>query len=102
MEFLTFDMIKMQLRLDDTQAQAEHDILCMYGESAEDTVMNTLNRTVEDLVEVYGHVPAPVKHAALMLTDVSYQHRSPVSPQNMSIVPYTYDLLLKPYMKLTT
>ena len=27
MKYLTFDMIKQQLRLDDEQAQAEHDIL---------------------------------------------------------------------------
>jgi hypothetical protein len=36
-----------------------------------------------------------------MLVDVSYQYRSPVSAQNMSIVPYTFDLLVKPYVKLT-
>lgn len=102
MKFLNFNMIKAQVRLDDIQAQAEHDILCMYGESAEDTVLNMLGRTMEDMVEEYGKVPVPVCHAALMLTDVSYQHRSPISPTNMSIVPYTFDIMLKPYMRLAT
>lgn len=102
MQFLTFEQIKAQLRLDDQQAQMEHDLLEIYGESAEGAVLNTLARTMEEIVEECGRVPAPIVHAALMLVDVSYQHRSPVSPQNMSVVPYTYDLLLKPYMKLTT
>jgi hypothetical protein len=53
-------------------------------------------------MEVYGHIPAPLIHASLMLVDVSYHHRSPVSTQNMSIVPYTFDILTKPYMRLST
>jgi hypothetical protein len=37
-----------------------------------------------------------------MLVDNSYKERSPISPQNMSSVPYAFDLLIKPYMRLTT
>ena len=47
-----------------------------------------------------GTMPAPLVQAALMLVDTSYQFRSPVSAQNMSVVPYTFDLLVKPYVKL--
>ena len=100
MKYLTFDQIKAQLRLDDVQATAEQDILLMYGESAEESLFQLLNRTYEDVMEVYGRMPKPLIHATLMLVDVSYQHRSPVSVQNMSIVPYTFDLLVKPYMRL--
>lgn len=100
MKFLTFDKIKAQLRLDDEQAQMEHELLCDYGETAEDTVLNLCNRTLEDLIEVYGRVPAPIRQAALMLVDNQYKERSPISPQNMSSVPYAFDLLLKPYMRL--
>ena len=50
-------MIKAQLRLDDAQATEEHDLLEMYGESAEETVLNTLNLTLEDIIEQYGSVP---------------------------------------------
>ena len=46
------------------------------------------------------HMPDALVHAALMLVDTSYQFRSPVSAQNMSVVPYTFDLLVKPYVKL--
>ena len=102
MKFLKFDMIKAQLRLDDEQAQLEHDLLEMYGESAEETVLNTMNRTLEDIIEQYGSVPKPIVHATLLLVDNAYKERSPISPQNMSVVPYAFDLMLKPYMRLTS
>ena len=35
-----------------------------------------------------------------MLVDVSYNNRSPIGPQQMSLIPYTFDMLIKPYMKL--
>ena len=101
MKYLTFEQIKAQLRLDDEQATDEHDLLEMYGESAEETVLNLLNRTVTDVYEQYGTIPKPLVHATLMLVDNAYKERSPISPQNMSLVPYTFDLLLKPYMKLS-
>lgn len=102
MNFLTFDMIKAQLRLDDEQAREEHDLLEMYGESAEETVLNTLNTTMEDIIEQHGMVPKPIVHATLMLVDNAYKERSPISPQNMSVVPYAFDMMLKPYMRLTS
>ena len=101
MKFLKFDMIKAQLRLDDEQANEEHDLLEMYGESAEETVLNLLNRSMEDIMEQYGMVPKPLMHATLMLVDNAYKERSPISPQSMSAVPYAFDLMLKPYMRLT-
>ena len=102
MKFLTFDMIKAQLRLDDEQACMEHDLLEEYGEAAEDAVLNICNRTLEDIIEQYGKVPAPLRHVARILVDNAYKERSPISPQNMSVVPYAFDLMLKPYMRLTS
>ena len=102
MKYLTFELIKAQLRLDDAQAEAEQALLVMYGEAAEETVLNILARSYEDVLETYGKMPTTLVQASLMLVDVSYQHRSPVSAQNMSIVPYTFDLLIKPYMKLAS
>ena len=101
MKFLTFDQIKAQLRLDNAQATAERDLLELYGEAAEDTVLNNLNRSLTDIYEQYGMVPKAVVQAGLMLVAQSYQHREPASPQNLYTVPYAYDLLLKPYMRLT-
>ena len=99
MKYLSLEYIKQHSRID---YDCEDGLLEAYGDSAEETVLNLLNRTYEDIVEVYGQVPAPIKHASLMLVDLSYNNRSPVSPQNMYQVPYTFDLLLKPYMKLAT
>lgn len=101
MKWLTLEKIKAQCRIEQ-DFHDEDDVLGMYGESAEETVLNALGRTYEDVVEVYGKIPAPVRHASLMLVDLSYQQRSPISGQNMYLVPYTFDLLLKPYMKLAS
>jgi hypothetical protein len=101
MKFLEFEQIKAQLRLDDQQATDERTLLEMYGEAAEDTVLNICNRTITDIYEQYGGVPKALVQAALMLVAQSYQHREPSSPQNISSVPYAFDLLLKPYMRLT-
>ena len=102
MKFLTFNQIKAQLRLDDQQAQDEHDLLELYGEAAEDVVLNTCNRTITDIYEQYGTVPTALVQAGLMLVAQSYQHREPASPQNLYAVPYAFDLLLKSYIRLTT
>ena len=55
-----------------------------------------------ELKDADGKIPAPLMQAGLMLVDNSYLQRSPASSLNMSAVPYTFDLLVKPYMKLTT
>lgn len=100
MKFLTFDQIKAQLRLDDAQATEEHDLLEMYGEAAEDAVLSLIRRNMANLVETYGRVPKQIVQAALMLTAISYQHREPASQQNMYAVPYSFDLLIKSYVRL--
>ena len=101
MKWLTLSRIKRQLRIE-ADFTEEDDLLEMYGESAEEVLLNYLNRSYEDVIEVYGRVPAPLVHASLMLVDTSYQYRSPVSAQSMSLVPYTFDILVKPYMRLAS
>ena len=99
MKWLTLQKIKAQCRIDDINTE-EDELLEMYGESAEEAVLNALGRSYEDLIEVYSRVPVPVAHASLMLVDLSYQYRSPIGSQNMYQVLYAFDLLLKPYMRL--
>lgn len=104
MKFLTIDYIKQHSRID---FDCEDQLLELYGDSAEETLAGLLNRgkTVEQMVasltEEYGQIPARCYHAALMLTEQAYNHRGPISPTNMSYVPYSFDLLVKPLMKLT-
>lgn len=101
MKWLTLKLIKAQIRMEQSFTE-EDELLTLYGESAEQTILDLTQRTHEELVQLGGgeSVPIPIKQASIMLVDVSYEHRSPVSAQNMSIVPYTFDLLLKPYMRL--
>ena len=101
MKYLTLEYIKAHSRIDELHEDIkEPEIVALYAESVEDTVLNYLNRSLEDLIENYGEVPAPVKHATLMLFDLSYMQHSPISLQQMYIVPYTFDVLVKPYMIL--
>lgn len=97
MKWMKIDYIKQHSRID---YDCEDALLELYAESAEATVLNYLNRSYEELIEAYGSVPQPVVQATLMLVDLSYTHRSPISQANLYVVPYTFDLLLKPYMIL--
>lgn len=99
MKWLSLNLVKQHLRI---ESSYEDDLLTMYAESAEDTVLNTTGRTVEELVAMGGgeNVPTPVIHASLLLVGVSYQYRTPITPQNLSYVDYSYNTMLKPYVRL--
>lgn len=97
MKWLTIDYIKQHSRI---EYDCEDSLLELYGKSAEDTILNYLNRSYQDVLEEYGLVPEPVMQASLMLVDVSYTQRSPITTTSMAVVPYTFDTLIKPYMRL--
>lgn len=100
MKWLTIDYIKEHSRID---YSGEEELLELYGAAAEDMVLNVIGRTHEEMVEMvetYGEMPAALMQAALMLVDLSYMQRSPVSQANLYAVPYTFDFLVKPYMRL--
>ncbi len=99
MKWLTLDWIRGHSRL--LKDVEEDDLLELYGEDAEETVLNLCNRTMEDIIEQYGQVPKPLFVAALMLVETSYTQRAPISMQNLYTVPYAFDMKVKPYMKLT-
>ncbi len=97
MKWLTIEWIKSHSRI---EYDCEDALLELYGEAAEETVLNITGRSYDDFLSEYGEVPKAVVQASLMLVDVSYSQRSPVGVQQMHAVPYTFDLLIKPYMKL--
>ena len=99
MKYLTFDQIKAQLRLDDTQAEQERTIITTHAEAAEDAVLNVCNRTITDVFEIYGQIPSGLVVAALLLTDDMYNHRGTISPTSVYHLP-TFDINVKPYIKL--
>ena len=104
MKFLSIDYIKQHSRID---FDDDDQLLELYGDAAEETLAGLLNRgktvdqMVASLIDEYGQIPARCYHAALMLVEQAYNHRGPTSPTNMSVVPYTFDLLIKPLMRLT-
>jgi hypothetical protein len=67
--------------------------------------MNILGRDYDDIKANFGtkeaDIPAAIIQASLILVDTSYTQRTAVSPQNLYTVPYGFDTLVKPYMKLT-
>ena len=101
MKWLTIEAIKKHSRID---YDCEDSLLEMYGESAEDTVLNIINRSYTEVVELYGTdtrpVPAALVHASLLLVELSYTQRAPVTQTNLYTVPYAFDMMVKPYMRL--
>lgn len=98
MKYLTIDYIKSHSRLD---YDCEDALIELYANAAEDMVLTYIRRRYQDLTDEYGQVPDAIMHATLMLCDHGYTHRSPVSMQNLSEVKYSFDWLVKPYMRLT-
>lgn len=100
MKWLTLDRIKQQCRIEQDFTE-EDSLLEDYGASAEAAILELLNRSYDDLYDVYGHIPAPVVHASLLLVDSSYQHRGKDTVQMLNDNK-TFALLLKPYMRLAS
>ena len=90
MKWLTVSLIKSHSRI---EYDCEDELLELYGEAAEETILNICSRTYEELkaMGTDNKMPAPIIQASLMLVDHSL---------NMASVPYTFDTLIKPYMNL--
>lgn len=97
MKWLTLEYIKQHSRID---CDCENELLTLYAESAEEQVLEDIDRTYEELVAWQGSVPNRIIHASLMLVDFAYQQRTMVSNLNWSLVPYTYERLIKPFARL--
>lgn len=98
MKWLTLNEIKDQLRIE-RDFTLEDQKLTMYGDSAEEVLMEITRRTYDDFVENYGKIPTPIREASLMLVTASYETGSAVSLQQLYSNP-TFEMKLKPYMRL--
>ena len=99
MKWLTLDEIKDQLRIE-RDFDLENDKLTLYGDSAEQAILDICRRTYDDFIDDYEAIPAPIRECSLLLVVMSYEHGTPASAQQMYNVGYTFDLKLKPYMRL--
>ena len=109
MKFLTLEDIKAQCRIEPGFTD-EDKLLTAYGGASENTLLRICNRSYDDLLEHFGEddgdggkvVPEDFRVAALLLAKHLYEHRGPTEMVTQSMVPYTLDLLIKPFMRLTT
>lgn len=100
MRWLTPECIQSHLRIDKDQYELEKTTIELYAESAEDTVLDWIERTEEDLYENYGKIPPKLVQASLLLVAQSYEQRSSITTQQMYLVPYgNFDALCAAYMK---
>lgn len=102
LRIVTLDELKMQMRED---FDGEDHVIELYGEAAENAVIKATRRTYEELVEmaeVEGNdFPSMLKVAILMLAAHLHRNREPVAAVAQNVVPYTVDMYIKPYVKLS-
>lgn len=97
MQWLTLKLIKQQSRIENDY---ENDLLTLYGESAEEVVLNYIDLTYEEICEKNGgKFPSSLVLASLMLTDCSYKYRTFATPSHLENQG-AFDRLVKPYMTL--
>jgi len=101
MKYITFEQIKQQLRLDDEQAELERTRLEGMAMAAEEAVLAIMRRSLTDVILTYNGIPQRLVQVTLLLVDEWYQHRSPVEQGQLSPVPYAFDFMLKPMMRLS-
>ena len=98
MKYLTLEYIKLHSRID---YDCENEIIEKYASAAENSILRLLNRTIDDLMEANGgEVPDEVMVATMELAENLIRHRAPTEQASLSIVPYNFDLMLKPHMAL--
>lgn len=97
MKWLTIDYIKEHVRID---SDCEDSLLELYGDAAEETALNMMQRTKADLIEEYGKVPTPVIQATLLFVGDLYKNREMQITGNSNNINPAFGTLLKPYCKL--
>ena len=98
MKWLTLSMIKAHSRI---EYDCEDGNLERYGNAAEELILNICGTTYDRMIEEYTTIPYNIQLASLQLVEHWYtQGRSATSVMTVSVVPYTIDVLIKPYMKL--
>ena len=97
MKYLTLDYIKAHSRID---YDCEDDLIEQYGDAAEETILDLINCSYDDLVETYGKVPARIRQATFEIADHLIRHRAPAEQVSLSSVPYNFELMLKSFIVL--
>ena len=104
MRWLTLEDIKDQLRIEQEDT-SQDKLLTRYGATAEKFILRYIQRTEAELKAMNTDdptlVPEDIVSATLMLVDLYYQYRGPVSMQNLYLIDYGFDALVMPFRKGT-
>ena len=104
LHWVTLNDIKDQLRIERDNTQ-EDTLLTRYGATAEKFILRYIQRTEDELKAMNTddptQVPEDIVSATLMLCDLYYQYRGPVSMQNLYLIDYGFDALVMPFRKGT-
>ena len=98
MKWMNINYLKQHSRID---YDCEDALLEQYGTAAEGFCLDRMGRTYENLLDIYGEIPARLYECVQLLVDNMYQYRTMVSMNNMSIVPYTFESMIANFMRHT-
>lgn len=108
MQFITLNELKDQLRIEHDWTE-EDSLLTTMANAAEAALLRACNRTADDLLATFGTTdpdtgdvlpPPDFKMACLQLGKHLYDHRGPDDSVPQVPVPFSIDLLVKPFIKL--
>ena len=96
---VSLELFKQHVKADDF---ADDDVYLQHLlDTAEKHVIRSTNRTLDELEQIGGgEIPAPVKHAIMMIGAHWYNQRESVSTVQMHSVPDSLQALIKPFRKL--
>lgn len=97
LQFLTLEQIKKHLRIDPEETMYDDELL-VYGCAAENAALKYMERDLASLYEEYMKVPEDIVLACLCGVSTSFKYRERFSERTLYRVPYTWDLLLMPYL----
>lgn len=101
--YVTVEELKKQLNVDYSD---DDEYMSRLLDVAEAAVQNDIRRPLSELEDmaqdVWGRtIPAPLRHAILLIATNLYSNREPVAFATPQPVPYTLQYLLQPYIKYT-
>lgn len=98
MKWMEINYLKTHSRID---YDCEDTLLDQYGEAAEIFLLTYIRRTYDNILDIYGEIPAQLFVAVQMLVENMYQNRSMISMAHMSYVDYTFDAIVSDFMRHT-
>lgn len=97
MTFLTLELIKKHLNLDD-DFKDDDEYLKILGDVAETVVERHIDRPFEVILfKNNGEFPTPLQQACLLLVGTYYENRENVAYASTNEIPYTVSYLLSLY-----